>query len=117
MDFAKIISVDFSKKEGKIKALAGLNFGSVFSASGTQLDFAKALAETSLPVVRVSDTASPYGKNQYVDIHCLFPDFSADEQLPESYNFTETDKYLSKIKETGADIIFRLGESLDSSAV
>ena len=113
MDFAKIISVDFSKKEGKIKALTGLNFGSVFSASGTQLDFAKALAETSLPVVRVSDTASPYGKNQYVDIHCLFPDFSADEQLPESYNFTETDKYLSKIKETGADIIFRLGESLD----
>ena len=113
MDFAKIISVDFSKKEGKIKALTGLNFGSVFSASGTQLDFAKALAETSLPVVRVSDTESPYGKNQYVDIHCLFPDFSADEQLPESYNFTETDKYLSKIKETGADIIFRLGESLD----
>ena len=113
MDFAKIITVDFAKKEGKIKALTGLDMGSVLFDCCDIAEFPSELSEMSIPAVRVSDTESPYGKNQYVDVHCIFPDFSADELLPESYNFTETDKYLSKIKETGAEIIFRLGESLD----
>lgn len=113
MDFAKIITVDFSKKEGKIRALTGLNFSPVISDLGKHFDISSDFADMSVPLVRVSDTESPYGKNQYVDVHCIFPDFTADEALPESYNFTETDKYLSKIKDAGADVIFRLGESLD----
>ncbi len=116
MDFAKIITVNFVKKEGKIKALTGLNSGPVLFGCPKPVDMSSDFAEMSIPLVRVSDTESPYGKNQYVDVHCIFPDFSADETLPESYNFTETDKYIAAIKNAGADVIFRLGESLDPYA-
>ena len=113
MDFAKIITVDFAKKEGKIKALTGLNSGPVLFGYSKPVDISSDFSEMSIPLVRVWDTESPYGKNQYVDVHCIFPDFSADEALPESYNFTETDKYIAAVKACGADVIFRLGESLD----
>lgn len=66
-----------------------------------------------MPTVRLHDVEYPYGSNQFVDIHCIFPDLSKDPDDPESYNFAPTDAYLRAIKETGADIILRLGESTD----
>ncbi len=113
MKFAKIITVDFSKSEGKIKPLTGINVGASAMANGSRVDLAEVLSTVSAPIVRLSDVEPPYGQNQLVDIHCIFPDFSADETLPESYNFTETDKYIEEIRKTGAEILFRLGESLD----
>ena len=113
MDFARIINVDFDKKEGKIKPLTGLNSGPVLFARSLRYDISDKFSEMSVSTVRICDVEPPYGKNQFVDIHCLFPSFSADETLPESYNFTETDKYVTAAAKTGAQIIFRLGESLD----
>ena len=113
MDFGKIVTVDFAKKEGKIRPLSGLNAGPVFSACGRVLDLSADFREMNIPVVRLADVDPPYGKNQLVDVHCIFPDFDADPEAPESYNFTETDKYIAAVRAAGAEPVLRLGESPD----
>ncbi len=63
-----------------------------------------------VPLVRTAGAAGEYGLNQYINIHCIFPDFNADEEAEESYNFLPTDLYLASIRNTGAGVFFRLGE-------
>ena len=63
-----------------------------------------------VPLVRTAGSAGEYGLNQYINIHCIFPDFEADDSLEESYNFLPTDLYLASIRNTGAGVFFRLGE-------
>lgn len=113
MEFGKIITVDFAKREGKIKPLGGLNAGPLFSACGRELDLTEDYRLMNVPVIRLADVDPPYGKNQLVDVHCIFPDFDADPELPESYNFTETDKYIAAVRAAGAEPVLRLGESPD----
>ena len=45
------------------------------------------------------------------DIHRIFPDFSADVNDESSYKFTESDKVLAAIVDTGMEPFFRLGIS------
>lgn len=113
MEFGKIITVDFSKKEGKIRPLSGLNAGPMLSACGKKLDLTDAYRDMKIPAVRLADVEPPYGQNQLVDIHCIFPDFSADPDDPTSYNFTETDKYVAAVRGAGAEPVLRFGESPD----
>ena len=113
MEFGKIITVDFAKREGKIKAIGGLNAGPLLSACTRELDLTEDYRLMHIPAVRLADVDPPYGKNQLVDVHCIFPDFDADPELPESYNFTETDKYISAVRAAGAEPVLRLGESPD----
>lgn len=113
MEFGKIITVDFAKREGKIKAIGGLNAGPLLSACGKEYDLTEDYRSMNIPVVRLADVDPPYGKNQLVDVHCIFPDFDADPEAPESYNFTETDKYIAAVRAAGAEPVLRLGESPD----
>ena len=113
MEFGKIITVDFSKSEGKIRPLSGLNAGPSFSACGRKFDLTAAYLDMKIPAVRLADVEPPYGNNQLVDIHCIFPDFSADPEDPASYNFTETDKYIAAVRAAGAEPVLRFGESPD----
>jgi xylan 1,4-beta-xylosidase len=48
-----------------------------------------------------------------VDIHAVFPDFSRDAARAENYDFTRTDAYIDAIRKTGAQIVYRLGESIE----
>jgi xylan 1,4-beta-xylosidase len=41
----------------------------------------------------------------------IFPDWKADPRKPESYNFEPTDKVLTAIHDTGADVYYRVGRS------
>jgi xylan 1,4-beta-xylosidase len=41
----------------------------------------------------------------------IFPDWSADPEKPESYNFVPTDRVITGIRATGADVYFRVGRS------
>ena len=107
----KVINVDFEKKCGKLKPLFGMNGGPRSGGYDLPIDFSEEFSELSVPFVRTASMAGEYGLNQFINIHCIFPDFNADEEDEESYNFLPTDLYLSTIKECGADIFFRLGES------
>ncbi len=109
----KTLSVDFSKKTGKLKPVHGLGSGPRKGGARAQADMLREYCELGVPAVRLHDAEYPYGSNQFIDIHCIFPNFELDPELPESYNFAPTDEYISAIKQSGADIIFRFGESTD----
>lgn len=106
----KEIRIDFDKKCGKIKPLHCINGGPRSGGYNLPFDFSEEFSAIGVPMVRTSGAAGEYGLNQFVNIHCIFPDFSADEQLEESYNFLPTDLYLASIRNCGAQILFRLGE-------
>ena len=112
----KQIKIDFDKKCGKIKPMHCINGGPRSGGYDLPFDLSEEMSAMGVPFVRTVGFAGEYGYNQYINIHCIFPDFSADEQLEESYNFLPTDLYLASIKGCGADIFFRLGESREPYA-
>ncbi|HOP10072.1 MAG TPA: hypothetical protein PK629_01120 [Oscillospiraceae bacterium] len=48
-----------------------------------------------------------------VDVPAIFPNFDADENDPKNYFFAPTDYYIKSIKDTGMDIVYRLGNSME----
>lgn len=106
------IKVDFSKIIKEMKPLHGVNNGPVTGAEMTRNNIAD-FSEMGVPYSRLHDTQYPYGQDHFVDIHCIFKNFDADPYNPESYDFDMTDLYLQKIFEAGANVIYRLGESIE----
>lgn len=106
----RTISIDFSHKIGKIKPVNGLNNGPRFGID-LDVDLSEQYKEMAPPLVRVSSVEAPYASSRYLDIHCIFPDMELDERFEASYNFAPTDRYLAGVKECGAEIFLRLGES------
>ena len=109
------IRIDFSKTVGKMKPVHGVNSGpktKVFTYDATEL-----FREAGLPFSRLHDVEYPYGSGEFVDIHCIFPDFAADENDPASYNFALTDCYIDAIRNAGTKVIYRLGESIEHAPV
>lgn len=108
--------IDFSKRCGKIKPMHGINLSFSHNTLGEN-PVDRILAAHTPPIVGLHDVEHPYGQNQYIDIHCIFPDFSRDTNDETAYNFAPTDAYISKLRAAGAEVIFRLGESTDAYAV
>ena len=112
------IRVDFNDTTGAVKPLHGINNGpkSGYTDAGQwTLDMTELYQSVHIPFVRTHDTEYPYGQDRFVDIHCIFPDMTKDVDDPEAYHFEETDKYLEAVAGSGAEIFFRLGESIDHS--
>jgi Glycosyl hydrolases family 39. len=107
------LKIDFNKKIGVIRALHGVNNGPV--CYGSLTDASRYFKEISIPYVRLHDTNWPHPRE--VDIHTVFPDFSRDPEDPESYDFSRTDAYIKSVLDTGAKIIYRLGESIEHSPI
>lgn len=109
------IRIDFSDTVGRMKPVHGVNSGprtKVFTYNATPL-----FVEAGLPFSRLHDVEYPYGSGEFVDIHCIFPDFGADETDPASYNFALTDCYIDAIVKAGTKVIYRLGESIEHAPV
>lgn len=70
-------------------------------------------AALKAPFIRLHDTCGEYGGAHYIDIPNIFPDFSADENLPDSYDFTLSDLYIGEIVKSGSEIMFRLGVTIE----
>jgi hypothetical protein len=77
-----------------------------------RVDLSERFREIGVPHVRLHDTDNPDSR-YLVDISRIFPDFDADENDPANYYFTTTDRLLQAIARTGAQTIYRLGESID----
>ena len=106
----RTISIDFSKRIGKMKPINSLNNGPRFGID-LDVDMSEQYKEMRPQIVRVSNIEAPYASSRYLDIHCIFPDMELDERFEASYNFAPTDRYLASVKDVGADIYLRLGES------
>jgi xylan 1,4-beta-xylosidase len=59
--------------------------------------------------VRLHDAPLTY--DNVLDINYVFPDWNADPDRPERYDFVQSDFYLKSITDLGINIIFRLGYS------
>ena len=105
--------VDFGKKQGKIKPLYGINGGPLVGGALFPHDMSAEYSELGIPLVRCVMPDGSYGYNQLLCVHSIFPDFSLDECDERSYNFAPTDNYLLKIRDTGAEIFYTLGESCE----
>ncbi len=108
-----MLSADFSVHTGAIRPLHGINKGPL--APGGLIDLIKEQKELGIPFTRLHDCGWP---NPYVvDHHVVFPNPEADPALPESYDFRLTDEYIATVRNTGAEPIYRLGESIEHTSV
>ena len=104
-----LLSADFSKQEGSIRPLHGVNRGPLCNLGTTDLsNFYRTLR---IPSVRLHDC--PYAMPGTVDIACIFPVFEADADDAANYRFTQTDDFIQAIKDVGADVVYRLGPSIE----
>lgn len=103
------VSADFNKITGRIKPVHGFNNASRETNYGPLLESFKALKP---PFARLHDTGF-HGNAHYVDIPCIFPDFSRDADDEKAYDFTLTDYYIKPLVENGIRVMYRLGVTIE----
>ena len=102
------VRVNLDAIGGKINSLHGACNGPLSQCA----DISPLLKKAKVPYIRFDKTEG--ARSGYVlDISKIFPNFEADERDPKNYFFRETDKYILAAANTGAQIIYRLGESFD----
>ena len=99
------IRIDFSNVIDEIRPLHGVN-NAPMCGYGT---FLPKFYDLEVPFVRLHDTRGEYGGSHYVDVPNIFPDFDADPEDENSYDFFYTDLYLKELVENGIEIFYRLG--------
>jgi len=104
------IYLDFNKTTGVMKALHGVN-NSPIVLNGT----IPTIKEAGIPFVRLHDTGGTYGGSHYVDIPNVFPDFDADADDPASYDFSFTDAYIKSLVDSGTEVFYRLGVTIENN--
>ncbi len=112
-----LIKVDCQESLGTIRSLQGVNDGPV--PWNQAYDFSAYYRDMGVNWVRLHDLHGPIGDWDgewvgAVDIHRVFPDFNADADNPENYDFARTDMHIQTIRELGAHIIYRLGYSWET---
>lgn len=111
-----VVTVDVTKEVGPIRFMNAVNNGpSVNKPGGDQKrgNF-EAYKAARFPYARLHDSIGccPGGAH-CVDVNAVFPDFGADEDDPESYDFVFTDHYLDTIQRSGTKIFYRLGQTIE----
>ena len=104
-----VISVNFDKITGKIKPMHAMGYPPF---SGTNYSFFHFMKDANIPYARLHDLGAYSVK--YVDIHNIFPNFTADPYYPASYRFEYTDKFIEAMYEYNCPPIFRLGETIEN---
>ena len=112
---SKLIRIDPSRTTGRIKPLHGVGSGPV--TGNFTHDATEYFRAAGIPFGRTHDIEYPFGSGEFVDIHCVFPTFDADENDPASYNFVMTDEYLRLMREAGTEPFYRLGESIEHQPI
>ena len=102
------VRVDLSVKTGEIRALNGMCNGPVSYG----VDVSGLFRDMGVGFVRF-DGADTAISSLAVDVSKIFKDINSDPGNPENYDFSLTDKYVKAACDLGAEVIFRLGESID----
>lgn len=103
-----------NKVVGKVKELNGVNCAPYASNWGdNQVFINQVFGYCGIPRSRTHDVIGGYGGCYYVDVPNIFRNFDADENDENSYDFYYTDEYISAIIKTGAQIIYRLGVTIE----
>ena len=105
------ITATFSKITGKIKPMHAVGQPPFI---GSNDKFFHYLTEAGIPYSRLHDVGGAYGGFRFVDIPNIFRDFDADENLPESYDFTFTDWLITALVKHNVKPFFRLGVTIEN---
>ena len=105
------IKADFTKITGRIKPMHGIGQPPVM---GLRDRFFHYLGEAGIPYSRLHDVGGQFGGARFVDIPNIFPNFDADETLPESYDFTFTDWLIERLMAQRCEPFFRLGVTIEN---
>ena len=108
------ITIDFAKTLGKIKPMHSTNNGPAGEeVRGTSNK--EYFQAAGIPYVRNHDASfyMDYGGEYTVDVHRIFRNFDADENLPESYDFLMTDLYMKSVYSVGSKMFYRLGTRIE----
>lgn len=107
------IYLDKTKKAPAIKSVNGVQNGPV--TFDFLIDETENFKAAGFPYSRLHDTEMLYGAGDFVNIHCIFPDMSADPNDTSAYNFKCTDEYIKAIYDAGTKVFYRLGESIENN--
>ena len=109
------LTVRFDKTCGLLGPLNAVNNGPVPGIRSQEQNNTAAYTAAGFPYARTHDANLnyTYGGPHIVDITAVFPRFEADENDPASYDFFLTDRYLDAIRQTGAKVFYRLGQSIE----
>lgn len=94
---------------GKVRRIHGVNGTPIIR--NWYVDLRYWFKRWEIPVVRTHDC--PYDAFDTVDLHHIFPNPEADPDDPKSYRFKLSDDLLSATRDSGVEIYFRLGETIE----
>ncbi len=110
------VRINFNKTCGKVKPMHAVNNGPVYKfASDQRITNIDAFRDAGIPYARTHDASfcSAYGGEHTVDVHAIFPNFSADAYDEASYDFACTDEYLRVMDFAGVKPFYRLGSKIE----
>ncbi len=113
-----ILKFDPKRRSGEFKLLNATNGGpwhKRHSNDQMRSNF-EAYKAARIPYSRNHDSnlcSSVYGGPYAHDISSIFPNFDADPELPESYDFACTDESILTTLEAGTETFFRLGQTIE----
>ena len=110
------VKINPAAKLGALKPMNAVNNGPLraHKADQDQNNFEEYKA-ARIPFARTHDASIfySYGGEHTVDVSNIFPDFDADPEVAENYDFALTDFYLKSIVDAGTEPFFRLGNKIE----
>ena len=107
------VKVNFENIIGKVKPMHATN-NMVTLPRNSSNDWDGMMQAAHIPYGRLHDTGGTFGGSRYVDIPNVFPDFDADENDPESYDFAFTDVLIERMVKSGVMPYYRLGVTIEN---
>ena len=113
-DVCADVVVDPTVEIGAIKPMNAVNNGPIKAGRSQQRENFTTYKAARIPFARTHDSINCVAGGAHTcDITAVFPDFFADENDPASYDFVFTDTYLTRIREAGTEVFFRLGQTIE----
>ncbi len=107
------LTVDFAEPCGTLRPLHGLNTGPLPVNGQKGPDLTSRFKEAAIPNCRLHDVV--WSGARVVDIPLVFPLQHLDPADPKNYLFARTDEYIQGIISAGAQVVYRLGTSVEHS--
>ena len=105
-------TIDPSAIKGPVKPMNAVNNGPNVEDDPQQMEDFRIL---NIPFCRTHDsTVDDYYGYHLVDISDVFPDFDRNPDKESSYDFRETDAFIKTMLESGAKVMYRLGQSIET---
>lgn len=108
------LTIDAGKVQGTIHTLQGVSRGPL-STRNDGIDLSKQYRDIGVQFVRTHDFHGPTDIYQVekgkVVAGTIFPNWDADPEKPESYDFGPSDRIIKGIIDIGAQVYYRLGQT------